>query len=71
MFSRTGTIISSWFVSPVMSGLMSTGLYWGIRAGILNAKNPLNAGLIALPIFYGLTIFVNVLSIVHDGPKCK
>lgn len=48
---------------------MSAALYWGIRSGILNAKKPLNAGLIALPVFYGLTVFVNVLSIVHDGPK--
>lgn len=50
---------------------MSTALFWGIRAGILNAKSPLNAGLIALPVFYGLTVCVNVLSIVHDGPKCE
>lgn len=54
-----------------MSGVMSTALYWGIRARILNAENPLNAGLIALPVFYGLTICVNVLSIVHSGPKRK
>lgn len=70
-FSFSGTIISSWFVSPVLSGIMSAALYWGIRAGILNAKKPLNAGLIALPVFYGLTVCVNVLSIVHDGPKCE
>lgn len=65
------TIIGSWFISPVMSGLVSTALFSVIRYSILNANKPLKAGLISLPIFYGLTIFVNVLSIVHDGPKCK
>lgn len=64
-------IIASWFISPVLSGLMSTGLYTCIRRFILQSTNPLRSGLFALPIFYGLTLFVNVLSIVHDGPQCK
>jgi hypothetical protein len=24
-----------------------------------------------LPIFYGVTLFVNLFSIIHDGPECK
>lgn len=64
-------IIGSWFVSPVFSGSMSTGLYWCIRRFILESSNPLSSGLLALPVFYGVTLFINVLSIVHDGPKCK
>jgi solute carrier family 20 (sodium-dependent phosphate transporter) len=28
-------------------------------------------GLRALPLFYGVTIIVNVFSIFHDGPKSK
>lgn len=66
-----GTIIGSWFISPLLSGLMSCTLFWVIRKFIITSNNPLKAGLIALPIFYGVTIFVNVFSIVHDGPKCK
>lgn len=66
-----GTIVGSWFISPLFSGLMSTALFWGIRKFIINSKNPLKSGLHALPIFYGVTLFVNVFSIVHDGPKCK
>lgn len=65
-----GTIVASWFVSPVLSGLMSVVLFRCIRTFILEAKNPLRAGLFALPIFYGVSLFVNVFSIVHDGPKC-
>lgn len=37
----------------------------------MNARRPLRAGLWSLPLFYGVTIFVNVLSIILDGPKCK
>ena len=70
-WSKLATIVGSWFVSPVMSGLMSVGLYMGINKYILQTKNPLKSGLWSLPIFYGITLFVNVFSIVHDGPKCK
>lgn len=68
-WSTLGTIIGSWFISPVLSGMMSVTLFWCIRKFILNAKNPLKAGLWALPMFYGVTLAVNVFSIVHDGPK--
>lgn len=40
-----------------------------IKNFILKKENPLEAGLISLPIFYGFTILVNVFSIIHDGPK--
>ncbi|CAO1395460.1 unnamed protein product [Diamesa hyperborea] len=68
-WGKLGTIVGSWFVSPVMSGLMSVGLYMGINKFILQTKNPLKSGLLSLPLFYGITLFVNVFSIVHEGPK--
>lgn len=66
-----GTIVASWFVSPVMSGCMSVALYMLINRCILQTKNPLKSGLWSLPIFYGVTLFVNIFSIIHDGPECK
>lgn len=66
---KLGTIIGSWFVSPVLSGGMSVGLYMIINRYILKTKNPLKSGLWSLPIFYGVTLFVNLFSIIHDGPK--
>lgn len=66
-----GTIVGSWFVSPVLSGGMSVGLYMLIDRFILKARNPLKMGLWSLPIFYGVTLFVNLFSIIHDGPKRK
>ncbi|XP_013195377.2 sodium-dependent phosphate transporter 1-A [Amyelois transitella] len=68
-WSTLGAIVLSWFISPVMSGAMSAGLYWLVRRFILRAKQPLKAGLRALPFFYGATVAVNVVSVVHDGPK--
>lgn len=68
-WSTLGTIVGSWFISPVLSGLMSVMLFRIIRKFILHSKNPLENGLFALPLFYGVTLGVNVFSIVHDGPK--
>lgn len=50
---------------------MSVALFTCVRRFILNTAYPLKAGLYALPVFYGVTLFVNVFSIVHDGPECK
>ncbi|KAJ9589243.1 hypothetical protein L9F63_017542 [Diploptera punctata] len=61
------TIVGSWFLSPVMSGVISVVLFLLIRWLILSAPNPVVPGLLFLPIFYGLTILINIFSIVHDG----
>jgi sodium-dependent phosphate transporter len=64
-------VVGSWFISPVLSGVMSVILFKLIRHFILLSPHPLVPGLRALPFFYGITILVNVFSIVHDGPKCE
>lgn len=70
-WSKLGTIVGSWFISPVLSGIVSVGLFWAIRKFILRAKNPLKAGFYSLPIFYGVTFAINVVSIALDGPKSE
>ncbi|XP_004522297.1 sodium-dependent phosphate transporter 2 [Ceratitis capitata] len=68
-WSTLATIVGSWFISPVMSGLVSILLFMAIRKFILRASDPLKAGFRSLPIFYGVTFFINVISVVLDGPK--
>lgn len=62
-------IVGSWFISPVLSGVMSAVIYLGLNHFILKKDKPMEPGLRALPLIYGLTLLVNVFSIVHDGPK--
>ncbi|KAL4709201.1 hypothetical protein ACJJTC_008129 [Scirpophaga incertulas] len=68
-WSTLGAIVLSWFISPVLSGTVSAALYWLVRQFILRAAEPLKVGLRSLPFFYGATVAINVLSVVHDGPK--
>jgi solute carrier family 20 (sodium-dependent phosphate transporter) len=65
------TIAASWIVSPLMSGLISVAIFMLVHRFILKANRPFRAGLISLPFIYGITVFINVLSITLDGSKCK
>ncbi|XP_077130543.1 sodium-dependent phosphate transporter 2 isoform X1 [Ranitomeya variabilis] len=60
-------IVASWFISPLLSGLMSGGLFMLIKFFILNKEDPVPNGLRALPIFYAATIAINVFSILYTG----
>lgn len=42
-----------------------------IEFGVMRRVNPLKAGLIALPLIYGVTIFINVWGVANKGPECK
>ncbi|XP_078106258.1 sodium-dependent phosphate transporter 1-A [Sander vitreus] len=60
-------IVASWFLSPVLSGVMSGILFYFVRKFILNKADPVPNGLRALPIFYAITMGVNLFSIMFTG----
>uniref|UniRef100_A0A671XPM9 Phosphate transporter n=1 Tax=Sparus aurata TaxID=8175 RepID=A0A671XPM9_SPAAU len=60
-------IVSSWFISPLLSGLMSGLLFMLIRHFILNKDDCVPNGLRALPLFYASTIGINTFSILYTG----
>jgi len=68
-WATLATIVASWFISPVMSGLVSVILFLLIQRFILRSPSPLVPGLRSLPLFYGVTIAINAFSICHDGPE--
>lgn len=68
-WSKLGMIIGSWFISPVLSGIVSTGLFVLIRKYILNSPDPLEPGLKFLPAFYAITVGVNLFSIFFEGSE--
>lgn len=64
-----GKIIGSWFVSPLLSGGMSTFFFFLISRVVLTKEKPLEPGLRLLPIFYAFTIAVNLFSIFYKGSE--
>ncbi|KAL7981301.1 hypothetical protein Chor_002197 [Crotalus horridus] len=60
-------VVLSWFISPLLSGVMSALLFFVVRTFILNKADPVPNGLRALPIFYACTIGINLFSVLYSG----
>ncbi|XP_055792556.1 sodium-dependent phosphate transporter 1-B-like [Salvelinus fontinalis] len=60
-------IVASWFLSPLLSGIMSGVLFYFVRMFILHKKDPVPNGLKALPVFYAITMMINLFSIIFTG----
>ncbi|CAH6787895.1 sodium-dependent phosphate transporter 1 [Phodopus roborovskii] len=60
-------VVMSWFVSPLLSGIMSGILFFLVRAFILRKADPVPNGLRALPVFYACTVGINLFSIMYTG----
>uniref|UniRef100_A0A914S3U0 Uncharacterized protein n=1 Tax=Parascaris equorum TaxID=6256 RepID=A0A914S3U0_PAREQ len=60
-------VVLSWFISPVLSGIVSIIFYVIIDHAVLRRNRPLHCGLILLPILYFFCVAVNVFAIVFDG----
>ncbi|XP_024154868.1 sodium-dependent phosphate transporter 1-B isoform X2 [Oryzias melastigma] len=60
-------IVGSWFLSPLLSGMMSGAVFWFVSKFILHKKDPVPNGLKALPVFYAITMGINLFSIMFTG----
>ncbi|XP_012731854.2 sodium-dependent phosphate transporter 1-B [Fundulus heteroclitus] len=60
-------IVASWFLSPLLSGIMSGIVFYFVRMFILQKKDPVPNGLKALPVFYAMTMGINLFSIMFTG----
>ncbi|KAF7255860.1 hypothetical protein EG68_09272 [Paragonimus skrjabini miyazakii] len=61
-------IIASWFISPLLSGLCSVGVFYLMHHLVLKKENKLEPALRMLPGFYGTVVLVNTFSIFYSGP---
>ncbi len=61
-------IVASWFISPLVSGLISAGMFLLVKKFILTAEQPLAAGIAVLPLIYTLTVFINIGGIFQSAP---
>ncbi|XP_019720947.1 sodium-dependent phosphate transporter 1-B isoform X2 [Hippocampus comes] len=60
-------IVVSWFLSPLLSGITSAVVFYFVRVFILHKKDPVPNGLKALPVFYAITMGINLFSIMFTG----
>ena len=66
-----GVVVASWFVSPAAAGVISIIGYYLIYKLVLTRRPESRRRVILriLPAFFGLTVFVNVFSILFMGPS--
>ncbi|XP_077868208.1 sodium-dependent phosphate transporter 2-like, partial [Saccoglossus kowalevskii] len=62
-------IVLSWFISPLLSGIISSLIFIIVKYAIIEKNNAVTPGLLSLPIFYAVTIIINLFSIFHNGPE--
>ncbi|VDM97217.1 unnamed protein product [Thelazia callipaeda] len=62
-------IFMSWFISPLLSGLVSIAFYLFIDHAVLRREFPLRCGLILLPIFYFICVAVNIFAVMYNGSE--
>ncbi|VUZ56686.1 unnamed protein product, partial [Hymenolepis diminuta] len=62
-------IVGSWFLSPILSGLVSSCIYLIIKYTVLVKEHSLEPALNTLPFLYAITVFVNVFSVLFGGFK--
>ncbi|TDH01980.1 hypothetical protein EPR50_G00168540 [Perca flavescens] len=67
MWYKILSIVASWFLSPLLSGIMSAIVFYFVRMFILRKKDPVPNGLRALPVFYAMTMGINLFSIMFTG----
>lgn len=66
---KLGMIAASWFISPLLSGIVSSVLFKVIDFLVLRKERPLEPGLKLLPIFYAVTLAVNLFSVFYKGSQ--
>ncbi|CAH8448477.1 unnamed protein product [Dicrocoelium dendriticum] len=64
-----GKVVASWFLSPVLSGLLSVGIFAIIQALVLAKEESLERAVNVLPGFYGFMVVINLITILIDGSE--
>ncbi|GMR56752.1 hypothetical protein PMAYCL1PPCAC_26947 [Pristionchus mayeri] len=67
IWSKIIQIVISWFLSPILSGSIASILYILTDHLILRRNNPLDRGLLLLPVFYFFCLAINCFMILYDG----
>ncbi|KAJ2513663.1 hypothetical protein GGI11_004331, partial [Coemansia sp. RSA 2049] len=66
-YSGVAKIVTSWFVSPAIAGIVTSIIYLPTRFFILESPNSLERGIRAIPIYFFVTSAIGVFYIVYKG----
>ena len=68
-WSKVGSIVASWVVSPVLAGSIAYALFWSVQKLILNTPDPIKSAKKYVPVYIFLTGTVISLVTLFKGLK--
>ena len=68
-WGKVGQIVASWFISPVVSGLIGMLVFWLILKLIIRRQEPDLAARWYAPFFVFVVVFILALSFIYKGLK--
>lgn len=68
-FKGISAVVASWFISPILSGILALILFFFVRLLVLRSSDSYSRAFIFFPILVFLTVFINVLFILTKGAK--
>ncbi|OUM57863.1 hypothetical protein PIROE2DRAFT_21433 [Piromyces sp. E2] len=60
-------IITSWFLSPLVAGIVGAIIYCSVKYLVLKRKTPFKNGLRFIPVYFFITVSIIVFFIVYKG----
>lgn len=66
-WGQVGLVALSWLVTPVLSALLSTCIFWCVRKFILRQNEPLKKAYASYPIIVGFTIALNLFLVLFKS----
>lgn len=64
---EVGKVALSWLITPVLSAILSTCIFWCVRKFILHNKEPLKRAYTSYPIIVGFTIALNLFLVLFKS----
>jgi sodium-dependent phosphate transporter len=62
-------IVTSWFASPVISACVASFIFLVTKYAVLKHRNSFERGLIAIPIYFGVTSLIDIFYILFKNGK--
>ena len=66
-WGKVGQVALSWIITPVISSLLSSFVFWLVRKYILRSREPLRRGFQVYPSIIGLTIGINLFLVLYTS----
>ncbi|OLY81709.1 Phosphate-repressible phosphate permease pho-4 [Smittium mucronatum] len=66
-YNGVAKIVTSWFVSPLIAGIVSAIIFLATKYIVLQHENSFKRGLLAIPFYIFITFWVNITFIISKG----